>query len=116
MDSKPRERTGTMESTAIDKRERPIPNIKKKSPSINKFDVNGAINTAAVEIAEPIMYTALWPYFSQKCPPKKLPAIQPIVLRLKIMLMAELLILNSSMKKGMKFPLELSKRAIVKYR
>jgi hypothetical protein len=105
-----------MESTPTDMAERPIPNMKLKSPSINMFEVKGAINTPMVDKTEPAMYTNLCPNFSQKYPPRKLPITHPTVFREGTRLNSALVILNSSRKNGTKFPLELSKRAMMKYK
>ena len=79
------------------------------------LEIKGAMNTAAVAMIVPHINTSLWPNFSHIDPPRKLPITQPTVFNDSIMLMVELLVLNSSIKKGMKLPLELSKSAIMKY-
>jgi hypothetical protein len=79
------------------------------------LEAKGAINTAPVEIKAPKKKTNLCPYFSHRCPAKKLPIMAPIVLNVSTKLIWALFMRNSSKKKGTKLPLELSKSAIIKY-
>ncbi len=109
------DKTGTIESIVTAHKDLPIPNIRLKSPSKKMLEAKGAISTATVDITTPKNKTNLCPCFSQRYPPKKLPIMQPIVLKVSTKLISVLLILNSSIKNGIKFPLELSKIAIIKY-